>query len=221
MSSHHLPTTIRLALCLALSILLAASNRNLASVSAQTAQAKANRTRRCNCEFDTKTYEAFGTNAACGIAMSNKSHTCEISFSGTGGSPEIIKKILGDGAAQNQLDMAPQIFKRYEEYTRTGNKGPFLDPTFIQNSLVVLERSALFRESAMRANLPLKAIDNLFLEFSRTQSERIVEAFAGKSAPFDVEQTDGKFSVGEGYVELNFHEIARVRVVYFAQEEKR
>jgi hypothetical protein len=220
MSSHHLRVSLTLSLRLALSILLAAPNLVLASASAQSGQAKAERTKNCQCQFDTNDYEAFGTNGACGIAMSNKSHTCEISFSGTGGSPKVLKDILGDAAARNQLDMAPRIFERYVEYARTGDKKSLLDPRFIQDSLVVLERAALFRDSAVRAKLPVQAIDNLFLEFSRKESDRIAKAFAGSTEPFTVPQGDDTFSVGQGYVELNFHDIAKVRVVYFSEEKR-
>jgi hypothetical protein len=220
MSSHHPGASITLALHLALSILLAAPNLVVASPSTQSEQAKAERTKNCQCQFDTNNYEAFGTNAACGIAMSNKSHTCEISFSGTGASPKVLKDILGDAAARNQLDMASRIFERYVEYARTGDKKSLLDPRFIQDSLVVLERAALFRESAVRAKLPLQAIDNLFLEFSRKQSEQIAKAFAGNTPPFTVPQGDDTFFVGEGYVELDFHKITTVRVVYFSGQPR-
>jgi hypothetical protein len=107
--SHHLRSTIKLALTLAFSLVLAAPSLDVATASAQGVQ-KAARTKNCQCEFDTKDYEAYGTNGACGIAMSNKSRTCEISFAGTGGSAQLIRSILGDGAAQNQLAMAPTIF---------------------------------------------------------------------------------------------------------------
>jgi hypothetical protein len=215
-SSHDLRSTIKLALSLALFLVLAAPSLDVATASPQGVQ-KAARTKNCQCEFDTKDYEAFGTNGACGIAMSNKSRTCEISFAGTGGSAQLIRSILGEAAAQNQLAMAPQIFERYLAYTREGQKDPkpFADANFIEKSLVVLERSAVFRESAMRVKLPIESIDKLFVEFSKKYSERIAKTFAGADEPFTVPEGEDTFSVGEGYVELNFHKIATVRTVYF------
>jgi hypothetical protein len=197
------------------SLILAAPTLDVTSASTLGEQQKAARTKNCQCEFDTKDYEAYGTNGACGIAMSNKSRTCEISFAGTGGSAQLIRTILGEAAAQNQLAMAPTIFAQYVEYAKTGDKGIFRDPKFIESSLVVLERSALFRESAMRAKLPVESIDKLFVEFSKKYSERIAKTFAGSAEPFTVEEGEDTFSVGEGYVELNFHKIATVRTVYF------
>jgi hypothetical protein len=214
-ASHHLSSTTKLALGLALSLILAAPSLDVASASTQGVQLKAARTKNCQCEFDTKDYEAFGTNGACGIAMSNKSRTCEIGFAGTGGSAQLIRAILGEAAAQNQLAMAPTIFAQYVDYAKTGEKGIFRDPKFIESSLVVLERAALFRESAMRTKLPLEVIDKLFVEFSKKNSERIAKTFAGVAEPFNVEEGEDTFSIGEGYVELNFHKIATVRVVYF------
>lgn len=79
----------------------------------------------------------------------------------------------------------------------------------------MLERATLFRESAMRAKLPLETIDKLFLEFSKKYSERIAKTFAGSAEPFTVEEGEDTFAVGEGYVELNFHKLATVRTVYF------
>jgi hypothetical protein len=214
-SSHDLRSTIKLTLLLALSLVLAAPSLDVASALTQGVQMKGARTKNCQCEFDTKDYEAFGTNGACGIAMSNKSRTCEIAFSGTGANAQLVKDILGEGAAQNQLDMAPIIFAQYVDYVRSGEKGVFRDPRFIERSLVVLERAALFRESAVRAKLPLETIDKLFVEFSKKYSERIAKTFAGVSEPFTVEEGEDTFSIGEGYVELNFHKIATVRTVYF------
>lgn len=73
MSSYHLRSTITLTLSLAMALLIAAPNLDIASASTQDVQGKAARTKNCQCEFDTKDYEAFGTNGACGIAMSNTS----------------------------------------------------------------------------------------------------------------------------------------------------
>jgi hypothetical protein len=45
--------------------------------------------------------------------------------------------------------------------------------------------------------------------------------FAGTGAPFTTEMDkDVTFAVGRGYVELNFHNIAKVRVVYFSEETR-
>ncbi len=213
--AHDHTTPINLALSLTLSLLLAASSLNVAAAQTQTVQQKAARTKNCQCEFDTKDYEAYGTNGACGIAMSNKSRTCEIAFSGAGGNTQILRNIVGEPEAQNQLAIAPIIFAQYVDYARTGEKGLFRDPKFIRRSLVVLERAALFRESAVRAKLPLELIDKLFIQFSEKYSERIAKTFEGSAEPFTVEQGEDTFSVGEGYVELNFRKIATVRTVYF------
>jgi len=51
--SHHLRSTIKLALTLAFSLVLAAPSLDVATASAQGVQ-KAARTKNCQCEFDTK-----------------------------------------------------------------------------------------------------------------------------------------------------------------------
>lgn len=71
----------------------------------------------------------------------------------------------------------------------------------------------------MRAKLPLELIDKLFVEFSKKYSERTAKTFAG-AEPFTVEQGEDTFSIGQGYVELNFHKIATVRVVYFCEQSR-
>lgn len=173
-------------------------------------------TKNCQCQFDTKDYEAYGTNGACGIFMYNKAHTCEVSFAGTGGSHNILDKFLGPAAVENQYKVAPRIFEQYLVYERKGDPGQFVEASFIEASLVVLERAALFRESSASTNLPLKEIDTAFVEFSKKNSERIAAVFSGKAAPYE----ENGFSVGRGFVEFNFKGIATVRVVYFSEKPR-
>lgn len=205
-----------LAVRLVIVLLLAAS-----TVSVAVAQTKI-----CNCEFDTETYKAYGTKAACGIAMSNKARTCEISFTGAGANVELLRATLGDAAVENQFNVAPRIFEQYLAYERGGDKGSFLDARFIETSLVVLERAALFRESNKK--LPLKDIDTMFVEFSKKHSKQIAATFGGTAKPFDVNwEKESVFSVGQGYVELSFQNvpgekfpIATLRVVYFSEKPR-
>ena len=176
-------------------------------------------TKNCECKFDTKDYEAYGTHGACGIFMYNKAHSCEISFSGTGANANVLKGLLGDKALENQFAIAPQIFRQYVAYEREGQKGLFLDASFIENSLVVLARAALFRESTTK--LPLKDIDTMVVDFSKKYSKQIAATFAGTAEPFEVKwEKESMFSVGRGYVELNFQQIAIVRVVYFSEKPR-
>jgi hypothetical protein len=203
---------ISMALKFTLFMLLAAC-----SVSVAVAQV----TKNCQCTFDTKDYDAYGTNGACGIFMYNKSHTCEISFSGVGASAKVLRKLLGDDAFKNQFTVAPQIFERYVTYERQGDVGGFLEPSFIKTSLVVLARAALFRESSESTQLPLKDIDGMFVDFSKKYSKAIAATFKGTDRPFTVDvEKKVVFSVGRGYVELNFHESATVRVVYFSEKPR-
>jgi len=180
-------------------------------------------TKNCECKFDTQEYVAYGTNGACGCFMYNKNRTCEISFAGGGANGKLLSQTLGDEALKSQFEIAPIIFKQYLTFERTGDKSQLLDPTFIERSLVVLERGAIFRESSASSNLSLKDIDKLFVDFSKTEKRQISDTFAGRSKPFSVvPEADKKavFSVGLGYVELNFHDDAKVRVVYFSQESR-
>tara|TARA_R110001583_G_scaffold116155_1_gene266746 strand:- start:2039 stop:2686 length:648 start_codon:yes stop_codon:yes gene_type:complete len=170
----------------------------------------------CGCEFSSNSYHAYGANGACGIFMYNNARTCEVSFVGTGPNPEVLESMLGEDALALQFSIAPDIFEQYLRYVRDGELGRFLDSDFIQSSLVVLERGALFRESSAEAGLPLSSIDKQFVEFSSEYSERIAETFRGKAEPFSVARgEDVTFFVGKGYVDLNFQQSAKIRVLYF------
>lgn len=208
---HDRTAANNVALPLALGLLLAAC-----SVGVAVAQTKT-----CECEFSTKDYAAYGTNGACGIFMYNRARTCEVSFAGTGANAKLLRAMLGDGALESQFSIAPQIFAQYIAYAKGGDKGRFLDTSFIESSMVVLARAALFRESSTRADLPLKNIDTMFVQFSKKYSERIAATFRGTDRPFTVEWEKGViFSVGQGYVELNFQQIAKVRVLYFSEQPR-
>ncbi len=174
-------------------------------------------TKTCECEFSSKDYQAYGTNGACGIFMYNKGHTCEISFAGTGANEQMLKRVLGENAWETNVRLVPQLFQQYLAYTLKGDKGLFLNSGFISDSLVVLVRGAIFRESAFKADFPLSKIDAAFVGFSKKYSGKIAATFQGKEIPFKVDWDEGmSFSVGEGYVEMNYRDIAIVRAVYFS-----
>ncbi len=171
----------------------------------------------CECEFSSKDYQAYGTNGACGIFMYNKGHTCEVSFAGTGANEQMLKSMLGENAWETNVKLVPQLFQQYLAYTRKGDKGLYLDSGFIRDSLVVLVRGAIFRKSALKADLPLSKIDTTFVGFSKKYSGKIAATFRGKEKPFKVDWGEGMiFSVGEGYVEMNYRDVASIRAVYFS-----
>jgi hypothetical protein len=144
---------------------------------------------------------------------------CWSGFAGV--NAKVLKEQLGDQALQNQFAVASQIFNQYVAYDRGGDKGSFLKANFIEASLVVLERAALFRESSVSTRLPLKDIDKMFVDFSKNYSEKIAATFMGNAAPFKVKEKEGTFSVGQGYVELDFQkQLATVRVVYFSENPR-
>ena len=171
-------------------------------------------TKSCECEFDTKDYDAYGTNGACGIFMYNRARSCEISFSGVGANAKMLRDILGEQALATQYAEAPGILERYIAYEKEGQQRINIQPDFIRSSLVVLARAALFRESA--AKLPLKEIDADIVDFANKYSKQISSTFSETADPFQIKWgKDSVFSVGRGYVELNFERLALVRVVYF------
>jgi hypothetical protein len=214
-STNKYGSVNKLAIRLALVLLFAACNAGVGL--GQT------KTRNCTCEFDTKDYEAYGTNGACGIFMYNKARTCEVSFAGAGANAKVLRDILGDAALTNQFNVAPKIFEQYLAYEREG-KVPHLDANFIETSLVVLERAALFRDSSASKDLPLKDIDTMFVEFSKKYNKQIATTFES-GVPFEVKLDEERiFSVGRGYVELNFSHLQQkvwtVRVVYFSEKPR-
>jgi len=174
-------------------------------------------TKTCECDFSSKDYQAYGTNGACGIFMYNKGHTCEISFAGTGANEQMLKGVIGENAWETNVKLVPQLFQQYLDYTLKGDKGLFLNSGFISDSLVVLVRGAIFRKSALKADLPLSKIDTAFVRFSKEYSGKIAATFRGKEKPFKVDWDGGiSFSIGEGYVEMNYRNVAIVRAVYFS-----
>ena len=176
-------------------------------------------TKSCECEFDTKDYDAYGTNGACGIFMYNRARTCEISFSGVGANAKMLRDILGEQALANQYAEAPEILERYIASEKEGRQKLNLQPDFIRSSLIVLARAALFRESA--AKLPLKEIDADIVDFANKYSKQISLTFSETAAPFETKWgKNSVFSVGCGYVELNFEQLALVRVVYFSSKPR-
>lgn len=210
MNAHVWRGKLILSLLLALGFVLSAAV-------AQTGPPK----KECECDFDTKDYDAYGTHGACGIFMHKKRHSCEVSFSGTGANAKVLKDVLGEDASQSQLAIAPEILERYLAYERDGDTKGLSDARFIQRSLVVLERGALFRESSVQAKIPLKELDAMFVQLAQKNSERIAATFAGKEKAFDIEQpNDLFFSVGQGYVELRRKTtegpVTILRVVYFS-----
>ncbi|MFH1934121.1 MAG: hypothetical protein ABIN18_21425 [Pseudomonadota bacterium] len=171
----------------------------------------------CECEFSSKDYQAYGTNGACGIFMYNKGRTCEISFAGTGANKQMLKRMLGENAWETNVKLVSQLFQQYLAYTSRGDKSLYLDSGFIRDSLVVLVRGAIFRESALKAGLPLSKIDTTFVGFSKKYSGKIAATFRMEEKPFKIDWGEGMiFSVGEGYVEMNYRDVAIVRAVYFS-----
>jgi len=205
-----------------LSVLLALSIAGVAAAQNKT----------CECNFLSKDYEAYGTNGACGIFMYNKGRTCEISFAGAGASEEVMKTTfgekLGKRAWSDNLNMGSAIFSQYLSYAKQGEKGLNLNTGFIEKSMIVLVRGALFRESPEKAGLPLKEIDTMFRKFLEQYKEQVAKTFRGNEGPFTFtvqgknkqEKNKIVFSIGKGYVELNFKNIATVRAVYFSQHSR-
>ena len=125
LSADEHSTANNLAVRLALVLLL-----TTCSVTVAVAQ-----TKNCECEFDTKNYEAYGTNGACGVFVYKRAHACEISFSGAGANTKLLKETLGDTALKNQFTVAPRIFERYLAYESGGDKGPFVEASFREVAL--------------------------------------------------------------------------------------
>jgi hypothetical protein len=176
----------------------------------------------CNCTFDTPKYEAYGTGGACGIYMYKKSHSCEVSFSGTGANATVLRKELNEQAVREQLEFAPKIFEWYVSYERQGEKKQVVDlpPDFIERSLVVLVRGSLFRQSSEESGISLAKIDGYVARFAKEYKERIAATFSGKDKPFDGPWGEGgKFFVGRGYVEMDFG-AGLIRAVYFSEKPR-
>lgn len=174
----------------------------------------------CECAFKDRDLKAYGTNGACGVFMYDKARACEVSFAGTGANPELLNRMLGSGA-QAQLDVAPDIFSRYLEFVRSGNIESLSDHEFIERSLPVLARASLFRSAAQQAEVPIKRLDGLVLELVRKYSKDMEVVFLGKKEPFNVEwDPETHVEIGRGYVQINYKDDVRLRIVYFSLEQR-
>jgi len=169
--------------------------------------------RMCTCRFDKPAYQAYGTNGACGTFVYDQGHTCEVAFAGVGANPRVLQQNLGNDAVRNQYSMAPKIFEQYLAYEQGANIN--FDAQFIQNGMVVLERAALFRESASRLPFNPKDVDAMVASFAKENSEHIAQVFGGHAPPFDMPIRGSQFTVGRGYIVLEYQKVATVRMVFF------
>ncbi|MHC8287280.1 hypothetical protein ACYZUD_10745 [Pseudomonas sp. XS1P51] len=206
-----MPLYLRLSACV-LSVLLPM----LLAVSSAQAEVK-----NCECEFNSRDYQAYGTRGACGVFMYDKASICEISFAGTGANPEVLDSMLGTGTQQAQLDVSPDIFSRYLEFVRTGDTKRLSEREFIERSLPVLARASLFRAAPQIAEAPIKQLDALVQDLARKYSGELEAVFLGEKEPRTLKwDSESDVEIGRGYVQINYKKDVRLRVLYFSQAQR-
>lgn len=175
----------------------------------------------CECRFSSGQYEAYSSNGTCTVQRYAAGRKCEYGFSGAGANPAVFASILGQSAYREQLQSAAQIFPRYLAFAQSGDTAGLSESGFIESALPVLARASLFREAVVKAELPIKQIDNEIVVFSMKYSGVIAEVFQGKRQPLSVKWTeDFQFEIGRGYVLMDYKQASQLLVLFFSDAQR-
>lgn len=184
------------------------------------AASQSERPKYCECSFSSGQYQTYSVNGICTVQL-YRGRVCEYGLSGIGANPAVIAAILGQDAYNTQLQIAAQIFPRYLAFAQSGDTSALSESDFIETALPVLARASLFREAAVRAEIPVKQIDNEIVVFSKKYSSVISEVFQGKKPPISVKWTDDfQFEIGRGYVQMGYKQVLQLLVLFFSDAKR-
>jgi len=128
----------------------------------------------CRCKFNaTDGYEADATKGHAGFSCTTSRKAAK-SLYRRGCERRAAKGHPWRTAFENQYIMAPEILVRYIGYEQKGDKTRLLDPTFIESSLVVLERGAIFRKRARRPGFPLRISTPFSLTLRKSTARKLL-----------------------------------------------
>jgi hypothetical protein len=169
----------------------------------------------CFCEFKSPDFNAYGTNAACGVYMFRDRQSCEISFAGLGANAKVAQSVIGDAAWQVSVKGSRELLSEYAKtMDKDGAEALPIDKAFIDRTLVVIAHGVLFRNAVARADVPMKAISQTISNFVAKYGDAVAQVFQKKRPPFEVEYNIGRISVGVGYVQLALKNGDQLRIVY-------
>jgi hypothetical protein len=152
---------------------------------------------RCDCEFDKRPYEAFGTKAACTIYMLKSKTSCNVEFGGLGTDMKVARAILG-------LD--PNIYKKqvydvlvtYLQLLRDEKTSDLVDPKFLATALLYMMRGAYVRSGNDGERIAV--FDRTLRDFLEKYSGEISAVFSGTKGEMSIEFNNAKFLVGKGHI---------------------
>jgi hypothetical protein len=165
----------------------------------------------CECKFSKSPWEAYGTKAAC-TAYTRKSGTsCEIAFAGLGADPNLIAKVLGQDPSQYFDRVYNLLQESYLPALRANDTKRLTDPELLQSALPIFMRGAFLRDSSGSVD-EAAALNKLIEGFVDKSKGDIGKTFRGDANPFEQKIGDATFTVGKGWIVVEYHDTILITV---------
>lgn len=136
----------------------------------------------CRCKFDTKTYSAIGTKAACNAYCYNK-RDCEIAFSALGASASSVSTVGLD--VEKYRSDSYRITATHIAALEKGDITKLSSVEFLAEALPLFMRATYFRESVAKTLTidKMMELDKDIIGFLKEQTPTIARVFSGKAKP--------------------------------------
>ncbi len=154
----------------------------------------------CRCRFDTKTYSAIGTKAACNAYCYNK-RDCEIAFSALGASASTVRKVGLD--VQKYRSDSYKVTAIHIRALEKGDITKLSSIEFLAEALPLFMRATYFRESVVKTLTIAKMmeLDRDITSFLKKQTPKIASVFSGKAKPLTGKWVDKHpYFIGVGVI---------------------
>jgi hypothetical protein len=174
----------------------------------------------CRCKFDTNTYSAEGTKAACNAFMYNN-RNCEIAFSALGGSPGALPEPRPD-AAKYRSDAYSVTLEHVAALEKRDFAFLSSEP-FLRRALPLLMRAAYARDSVQKSpkEFSIAELDKEVMSFLKEETPLIARIFSGRDKPQDGKWGQGHtYSIGVGFVRFSHAKGAHVIAVVFPEDRR-
>lgn len=174
----------------------------------------------CRCEFDTKTYSAIGTNAACNAYCYNK-RDCEIAFSALGASASTVSTVGLD--VQKYRSDSYRITATHITALEKGDITKLSSVKFLAEALPLFMRATYFRESVANTLTIAKMmeLDKDITGFLKEQIPTIARVFSGEAKPLRGKWGDKhSYFIGVGVIRFTHANGADLVSVVFPAEGK-
>lgn len=172
----------------------------------------------CRCKFDTNTYSAIGTKAACNAYCYNK-RDCEIAFSALGASASVVR-MVGLDVVKYRSD-SYRITATHIAALEKGNIEKLSSVKFLAEALPLFMRATYFRETVVKTLTIAKIVelDSDITGFLKDQIPIIAMVFSGKAKPLNGKWRDKHFYfIGVGVIRFKHANGADLVSVVFPTE---